>query len=95
MSGKHIELFLVDGKPGGLTTAEIMNWTGRVLSARRSGMSALIRRKELTGTCVYLLLGEDAEGSVRCYVGETDDFAGRLRQHNRDKDSWDRSRAIL
>ena len=75
MSGKHIELFLVDGKPGGLTTAEIMNWTGRVLSARRSGMSALIRRKELTGTCVYLLLGEDAEGSVRCYVGETDDFA--------------------
>lgn len=76
MSGKHIELFLVDGTPGGLTTAEIMNWTGHVLSARRSDMSALMRRKEVTGTCVYLLLGEGADGSVRCYIGETDDFPG-------------------
>jgi hypothetical protein len=57
VSGKHIELFLIDGTPGGLTTAEIMNWTGHVLSARRSDMSALMRRKEVTGTCVYLLLG--------------------------------------
>jgi len=59
MSGKHIELFLVDGTPGGLTTAEIMNWTGRVLSARRSDIGTLTSRRELAGTCVYLLLGED------------------------------------
>jgi len=90
VSGKHIELFLVDGTPGGLTTAEIMNWTGHVLSARRSDMSALMRRKEVSGTCVYLLLGEGADGSVRCYIGETDDFPGRLRQHNSNKDFWDR-----
>ncbi|TNC52576.1 hypothetical protein FHE65_00180 [Mumia zhuanghuii] len=25
-SGKHIELFLVDGTTGGLITAEILNW---------------------------------------------------------------------
>jgi hypothetical protein len=90
VSGKHIELFLIDGTPGGLTTAEIMNWTGHVLAARRSDMSALMRRKELAGTCVYLLLGEDAGGLVRCYIGETDDFPGRLRQHNHNKDFWDR-----
>ena len=54
---KHIELFLVDGTPGGLTTAEILNWTGQVLSAPRSEMSALVSRTELAGTCVYLLLG--------------------------------------
>lgn len=90
MSGKHIELFLVDGTPGGLTTAEIMNWTGHVLSARRSDMSALTSRRELTGTCVYLLLGEDEDGSVRCYIGETDDFASRLRQHNANRAFWDR-----
>ena len=29
MSGKQIKLFLVDGTPGGLTTAEITNWTIR------------------------------------------------------------------
>lgn len=90
MSGKHIELFLVDGTPGGLTTAEILNWTGHVLSARRSDMSALTSRRELVGTCVYLLLGEDEDGSVRCYIGETDDFPARLRQHNLSKLFWDR-----
>ena len=57
MSGKHIELFLVDGTPGGLTTAEILNWTGQVLSAPRSEMSTLVRRPEVAGTCIYLLLG--------------------------------------
>ena len=35
MSGKQIKLFLVDGTPGGLTTAEITNWTGHLISARR------------------------------------------------------------
>jgi hypothetical protein len=90
VSGKHIELFLEDGTPGGLTTAEILNWTGHVLSARRSDMSALTSRRELVGTCVYPLLGEDEEGSVRCYIGETDDFPARLRQHNANKAFWDR-----
>ncbi len=90
VSGKHIELFLVDGTPGGLTTAEILNWTGHVLSARRSDIGTLTIRRELVGTCVYLLLGEDEDGSVRCYVGETDDFVVRLRQHNTRKSFWDR-----
>ena len=30
MGGKQLRLFLVDGTPGGLTTAQIMNWTGQV-----------------------------------------------------------------
>ena len=54
MSGNHIELFLVDGTPGGLTTAEILNWTGQVLSAPRSGMSALVRRPELTDGSIVI-----------------------------------------
>ena len=29
MTGKHIELFLVEGVPGGITTAEIAGWTGQ------------------------------------------------------------------
>ena len=30
--GRSLRLFLVDGTPNGLLTAEIMNWTGHVLS---------------------------------------------------------------
>lgn len=92
MTGKQIRLFLVDGTAGGLTTAEITNWTGHVLTAKREEVGDLLRREEVARTGVYLLLGEDAEatGGTRCYVGETDSIADRLRQHVRDKDWWDR-----
>ena len=87
MNGKQVKLFLVDGTPGGLTTAEITNWTGHVLSARRSDLADLLRREEAERTGVYLLIGEDeaAVGDTRCYVGEADVVATRLRSHAKDK----------
>ncbi len=94
MSGKQIKLFLVDGTPGGLTTAEITNWTGHVLAARRSDLADLLKRDEAQRTGVYLLLGDDeaAIGDTRCYIGEADVVGERLRNHNRDvsRDFWDR-----
>lgn len=94
MNGKQVKLFLVDGTPGGLTTAEITNWTGHVLSARRSDLADLLKREEPQRTGVYLLLGDDesALGDTRCYVGEADVIATRLRSHANDseKSFWDR-----
>jgi hypothetical protein len=92
VSGKQIKLFLVDGAAGGLTTAEITNWTGHVLSARRSDLAELLRREEAQRTGVYLLLGDDesALGETRCYIGEADVVADRLRHHLREKEFWDR-----
>lgn len=93
MSGKQIKLFLVDGTPGGLTTAEITNWTGSVVSARRSELAELLRREEAERTGVYLLLGEDeqAVGDTRCYVGEGDVVATRLRLHSKEKPFWNQA----
>ena len=90
MNGKQVKLFLVDGTPGGLTTAEITNWTGHVLSARRSDLADLLRREEAERTGVYLLLGEDetAVGDTRCYIGEADVVATRLRNHVKEKSFW-------
>lgn len=92
MSGKQIKLFLVDGTPGGLSTAEITNWTGSVLLAGRSDLAELLKREEAQRTGVYLLLGDDeaAVGDTRCYIGEADVVAERLRYHQRDKEFWDR-----
>lgn len=36
MTGKQVKVFLADGTPRGLTTAEITNWRGSIVSARRS-----------------------------------------------------------
>ncbi|OBF18534.1 GIY-YIG nuclease family protein [Mycobacterium sp. ACS4331] len=92
MTGRQIKLFLVDGSPGSLTTAEITNWTGHVLSAPRSELADLLKRDEAQRTGAYLLLGEDEEavGNTRCYIGEADVVAERLRYHQREKDFWDR-----
>lgn len=95
--GRSIRLFLVDGMPNGLLTAEIVNWTGHVLTGPRSKLSELVQRPECARTGVYFLVGPDPENSLRplVYVGETDDVGKRLRQHNRPeaqggKDFWEK-----
>lgn len=91
MSGKQVKLFLVDGTPGGMTTAEITNWTGHVLAGPRSDLAQVLAREETRRTGVYLLLGDgDGLGEGQCYIGEADDVAARLRSHEKNKDFWDR-----
>jgi hypothetical protein len=90
MTGKQIKLFLVDGTPGGLTTAEITNWTGHLISAQRSDLADLLKRSEAQRTGAYLLLGDEAAATMtRCYIGEADVVGDRLPGH-RKLDFWDR-----
>ena len=96
--GKSVRLFLADGTPGGLLTAEIMNWTGHVVAAPRSDLAALLQRPESKRTGIYILLGDDPNslGGTLAYIGEGDDVSKRLYQHARPedqggKDFWDRA----
>lgn len=91
-------MFLADGTPGGLLTAEIMNWTGHIMAAPRSELRDLLTREETKRTGVYILLGEDPDalGGLRAYIGEGDNVSRRLYHHSRDvvkngKDFWDRA----
>ncbi|TFH57043.1 GIY-YIG nuclease family protein [Glutamicibacter arilaitensis] len=95
---KSVRLFLADGTPGGLLTAEIMNWTGHVVAAPRSDLGALLKRPEASRTGIYILLGDDPDsmGGSIAYIGEGDDVSKRLYQHSRSeeqggKDFWDRA----
>lgn len=96
--GKSVRLFLADGTPGGLLTAEIMNWTGHVVAAPRSDIAALVKRPESHRTGIYILLGDDPDslGGQLAYIGESDDVSNRLGDHSRSedqrgKDFWDRA----
>lgn len=96
--GKQVLLYLVDGRAGGLRTAEIANWTGHVIAGPRSDLSRILGREESKRTGVYLLLGDDLEaasqGQAKIYIGESDEVATRLRQHHDKKDWWDRAIVI-
>lgn len=93
--GRSIRLFLADGTPGGIITAEIMNWTGHVMTAPRSRLADLIQRPEAGRTGIYILSGTDPDGGYKplVYVGETDSVGKRLAQHNKDdaKEFWEQT----
>jgi hypothetical protein len=93
--GRSVRLFLVEGNPLGLVAAEIVNWTGHVLSGPRSGLSKFLARPELDRTGIYFLFGPDPEDpdTAMVYVGESDNVRKRLAQHNKDdtKGFWERT----
>lgn len=95
IKGRSIRLFLADGTPGGIITAEIMNWTGHALFAPRTRLPDLIKRPEASRTGVYFLTGPDPDGGLKpvVYIGETNNVGRRLAQHSKDdtKDFWDRA----
>lgn len=96
--GRTIKLYLVDGTPSGIITAEIMNWTGHALVAPRTRIADLIQREEVRRTGIYFLVGHDPEDASRqmIYIGESDDVGKRLIQHNKDvkKEFWERACVI-
>ena len=96
--GRSVRLFLTEGTASGLTTAEIINWTGHILTGSRNGLSRLLQREELTRTGIYFLAGtgwNDLD-TPRVYIGESDSVGKRLIQHSRDgtKGFWERTCVI-
>ncbi|WP_422033885.1 GIY-YIG nuclease family protein [Reyranella sp.] len=87
LAGRSLELFFIDGKPDGMLTAEVFNWTGHVLVTPRIQLGDALRRKEAQYTGVYLLLGEK-DGAPFAYIGEAEDVSERIRSHDARKDWW-------
>ncbi len=90
--GKTIRLYLVEGIPSGIITAEIMNWTGRAIVCPRSQLADLANRNEVRKTGIYILSGEDINNPLQeiIYIGESENVFDRLKNHNADskKDFW-------
>lgn len=99
MKGRTIRLYLVDGAPTGILTAEIINWTGKVIVAPRSQLSELAKREEVRRTGIYCLVGPDPSQPDRdcVYFGEGDNVLKRLLSHDKDesKDFWTRTAVVI
>ncbi len=86
--GRSLELYFIDGKPDGMLTAEVFNWTGHVLKFPRTRIAEALRREEAEYTGVYILLG-DSEGQPQAYIGEAEELKARIRGHVAKKDWWE------
>lgn len=85
--GRSLELYYIDGRPDGMLTAELFNWTGHVLMAPRTQIAEALARPEASYAGVYLLLGEQ-DGEPLAYVGEGEDISARIRSHDVRKEWW-------
>ncbi len=95
MQAATIKIFLTDGKPEGIRTAEISNWTGKAIAGPRSELAELLKRDELVNPGVYFLTGYDPEtDQPTLYIGEAESVFKRLKQH-RERDNWNHVAAFV
>jgi len=88
MPSATIKLFLVQGDPKRLRTAEPSNWTGKAVAGPRSEFDSVVDREESLGSGVYLLTGTDTDtGRPAIYIGEAEIIRDRIKAHLT-KDFW-------
>ena len=95
--GRTLKLYLVDGTPSGVITAELGVSSVRAVVASRTALPDLIKREEAARTGVYLLVGPDPDLPTRqlVYVGEGDQVKARLASHDSDESKEFFTRAVL
>jgi hypothetical protein len=96
MQPATIKLFLIDGEPSGIRTAEISNWTGKAVAGPRSRLDDIRLRTELTSPGVYFLTGVDAETDrSTLYIGEAESVSKRLKQQHQSDKEWSQLVAFI
>lgn len=95
--GKSINLFLIDGDPGGRIKCTLANWTGVAYKIPRTELERSKDREDLKQSGVYFLFGaSDETGKGIVYAGQAgarkngEGLLNRLQEHKRnpEKDYW-------
>ncbi len=89
--GKTITTYLIEGDPNGAQYVFISNRTCQMYVIPRSGMSIIKKRKDLTKPSLYILIGEDDDLSPKAYIGETENFIERIKDHQSQKPFWQKA----
>ena len=95
--GKSINLYLMDGEPGGRIKCTLANWTGVAYKIPRTALDLCKERDDLKQSGVYFLFGmSDVTGNNIVYIGQAgarkngEGLLCRLLEHKRsiEKDYW-------
>lgn len=89
--GKTITTYLVDGTPKGTQYAFISNKICQMFVVPRSNLSYLNKQEKLQKPAFYILLGEDETAKPQAYIGETENFRERVKDHDNKKSFWQKA----
>jgi peptide-methionine (S)-S-oxide reductase len=83
--GKTITTYLIDGDPKGTQYVFINNKIYQMFVIPRSSLSILNERTDLQTPAFYILWGEDENTKPKAYIGETENFKERVKDHDSKK----------
>lgn len=83
--GKTVTTYLIDGDPQGTQYAFISNKICQMFVIPRSNLSYLNEQPKLQKPAFYILIGEDVSTKPQAYIGETENFKERVKDHDNKK----------
>lgn len=89
--GKTVTTYLIDGDPKGTQYVFISNKICQMYVIPRSNLAILNERSELRTPAFYILLGEDEATKPKAYIGETENFRERVKDHDSKKSFWQKA----
>ena len=89
--GKTVTTYLIDGDPKGTQYAFISNKICQMFVVPRSNLSYLNTQEKLQKPAFYILLGEDESTKPQAYIGETENFKERVKDHDSKKAFWQKA----
>lgn len=88
---KTITTYLIEENPKGTQYVFISNSLCKMYIIPRSNLIILNEREELQKPAFYILLGEDGNTKPKAYIGETENFKERVRDHDNKKTFWQKA----
>lgn len=83
---KTISIFLPTGNPNGVKIVELSNRLIKAIFIPRALLNAVRERKELSQPALYVLCEKQGNN---VYVGESENFFDRIKNHDQNKEFWD------
>lgn len=89
--GKTITTYLIDGDPKGTQYSFISNKICQMFVIPRSNLEYLNEQEKLHKPAFYILIGEDEATKPQAYIGETENFKERIKDHDYKKTFWQKA----
>lgn len=89
--GKTVTTYLIDGDPLGTQYLFISNKICQMFVVPRSNLSYLNEQEKLQKPAFYILIGENEETKPQAYIGETENFKERVKDHDNKKGFWQKA----